>query len=169
MNQVLVGKDFAKVVCHAKFASMNLVVCVIRVHKEISSQNDWVFVVCIKLEEIMTMTNDNHIITREALQSCIDKLARVQIAHLPTPLEFCPRLTKALGGPQIWLKLDDCTGLAFGGNKTRQFGQFYINVYSICNFDELIIFQIRWSNRNFWKSNFVTIKLPNSKRWLTFG
>ena len=49
-----------------------------------------------------------------------DALAREQIAHLPTPLEFCPRLTEALGGPEIWIKRDDCTGLAFGGNKTRQ-------------------------------------------------
>ena len=66
------------------------------------------------------MENDNNILSREALQSRIDKLARVQIAHLPTPLEHCSRLTKALAGPQIWMKRDDCTGLAFGGNKTRQ-------------------------------------------------
>jgi 1-aminocyclopropane-1-carboxylate deaminase/D-cysteine desulfhydrase-like pyridoxal-dependent ACC family enzyme len=62
----------------------------------------------------------NDKLSREALQSRIDELARLQIAHLPTPLEFCPRLTEALGGPQIWMKRDDCTGLAFGRNKTRQ-------------------------------------------------
>ena len=39
---------------------------------------------------------------------------------LPTPLEFCPRLSKLLGGPDIFIKRDDLTGLAFGGNKTRQ-------------------------------------------------
>ncbi|UCD77888.1 MAG: D-cysteine desulfhydrase family protein [Desulfobacterales bacterium] len=66
------------------------------------------------------MSNDNQTFSREALQSRIDKIARLPIAHLPTPLEFCPRLSKALGGPQIWMKRDDCTGLAFGGNKTRQ-------------------------------------------------
>ena len=66
------------------------------------------------------MTNENPIISREALQSRIDDLPRIPIAHLPTPLEFCPRLTEALGGPEIWMKRDDCTGLAFGGNKTRQ-------------------------------------------------
>lgn len=66
------------------------------------------------------MTGENHTLSREALQARIDKLARVQIAHLPTPLEFCPRLTEALGGPEIWIKRDDCTGLALGGNKTRQ-------------------------------------------------
>ncbi len=50
----------------------------------------------------------------------VSKLPRVSIAHLPTPLEFAPRLTQYLGGPQIWIKRDDCTGLAFGGNKARK-------------------------------------------------
>jgi len=42
------------------------------------------------------------------------------IAHLPTPLERLDRLTKELGGPEIWIKRDDCTGLSTGGNKTRK-------------------------------------------------
>jgi D-cysteine desulfhydrase family pyridoxal phosphate-dependent enzyme len=45
---------------------------------------------------------------------------RLQLADLPTPLEPLPRLTKALGGPKLWVKRDDLTGLAFGGNKTRK-------------------------------------------------
>ncbi len=45
---------------------------------------------------------------------------RVPLAHLPTPLEFLPNLTRHLGGPEIWVKRDDCTGLATGGNKTRK-------------------------------------------------
>jgi L-cysteate sulfo-lyase len=45
---------------------------------------------------------------------------RVSLAHLPTRLEFLPRLTELLGGPEIWVKRDDCTGLATGGNKTRK-------------------------------------------------
>lgn len=45
---------------------------------------------------------------------------RVALAHLPTPLEFLPRLTEHLGGPDIYVKRDDCTGLATGGNKTRK-------------------------------------------------
>jgi L-cysteate sulfo-lyase len=44
----------------------------------------------------------------------------VELAHLPTPLEPMPRLSEYLGGPQIWVKRDDCTGLATGGNKTRK-------------------------------------------------
>ncbi len=50
----------------------------------------------------------------------INRLPRVRLGHLPTPLEFCPRLSETLGGPDIYIKRDDCTGLAFGGNKTRQ-------------------------------------------------
>ncbi len=49
-----------------------------------------------------------------------DKLARVSIAHLPTPLERLPRITEGLGGPELWIKRDDQTGLATGGNKARK-------------------------------------------------
>lgn len=49
-----------------------------------------------------------------------DRVARIPLAHLPTPLEAAPRLSEALGGPGIWIKRDDCTGLATGGNKTRK-------------------------------------------------
>ena len=45
---------------------------------------------------------------------------RIRLAHLPTPLEPLPRLSEALGGPSIWVKRDDCTGLGGGGNKTRK-------------------------------------------------
>ncbi len=47
-------------------------------------------------------------------------LPRTPVAHLPTPLEPMPRLSTALGGPELWIKRDDQTGLAGGGNKTRK-------------------------------------------------
>ena len=50
----------------------------------------------------------------------ISNFSRVCFAHLPTPLERMDRLTKFLGGPEIYIKRDDCTGLATGGNKTRK-------------------------------------------------
>lgn len=50
----------------------------------------------------------------------LSRFPRVSLAHLPTPLELLPRLSKALGGPNIYIKRDDCTGLATGGNKTRK-------------------------------------------------
>jgi L-cysteate sulfo-lyase len=46
--------------------------------------------------------------------------SRFHLADLPTPLEWMNRLSGALGGPQIWIKRDDQTGLATGGNKTRK-------------------------------------------------
>src|SRR5438477_12486547 len=49
-----------------------------------------------------------------------DRLARVRLGHLPTPLHEMPRLARALGGPRLFVKRDDQTGLAFGGNKTRK-------------------------------------------------
>jgi L-cysteate sulfo-lyase len=50
----------------------------------------------------------------------LSRFPRVSLAHLPTPLEHAPRLSEHLGGPQIYIKRDDCTGLATGGNKTRK-------------------------------------------------
>jgi D-cysteine desulfhydrase len=45
---------------------------------------------------------------------------RFPLAHLPTPLERMDRFSEALNGPEIWIKRDDQTGLATGGNKTRK-------------------------------------------------
>lgn len=45
---------------------------------------------------------------------------RFPLAHLPTPLAPLARLSARLGGPRLMIKRDDCTGLAFGGNKTRK-------------------------------------------------
>lgn len=50
----------------------------------------------------------------------LSRFPRTRLAHLPTPLEPLPRLTELLGGPELWVKRDDCTGLATGGNKTRK-------------------------------------------------
>jgi len=47
-------------------------------------------------------------------------LPRLKIAHLPTLIESLPRLSVELGGPNLWVKRDDQTGLAMGGNKTRK-------------------------------------------------
>lgn len=47
-------------------------------------------------------------------------VGRVKLAHLPTPLEPLDRLSRHLGGPRIFVKRDDQTGLALGGNKARK-------------------------------------------------
>lgn len=50
----------------------------------------------------------------------MNPIPRLHFAHLPTPLESLPRLSAVLGGLRLWVKRDDQTGLAFGGNKTRK-------------------------------------------------
>lgn len=50
----------------------------------------------------------------------LSRYPRLHFAHLPTPLEPMERLSEKLGGPRLWIKRDDCTGLSSGGNKTRK-------------------------------------------------
>ncbi len=54
------------------------------------------------------------------LEARLNRLHPLSLPHLPTPLEPLPQLTARLGGPEIWVKRDDQTGLATGGNKTRK-------------------------------------------------
>lgn len=53
-----------------------------------------------------------------------DQFPRAELAMVPTPLEAMPNLSKALDGPNLFVKRDDLTGLAMGGNKARQI-EFY--------------------------------------------
>ena len=50
----------------------------------------------------------------------LSRFPRLHFAHLPTPLEPMERISGVLGGPNLWIKRDDCTGLSAGGNKTRK-------------------------------------------------
>lgn len=61
----------------------------------------------------------NTLTSIEELAQRMDSVPRVHLASLPTPLDHCPNLSAKLGGPAIWIKRDDLTGLATGGNKTR--------------------------------------------------
>jgi len=54
------------------------------------------------------------------LRRTLAEFPRSTLAALPTPLHPLPRLTAHLGGPELWIKRDDLTGLAGGGNKTRR-------------------------------------------------
>ena len=58
-------------------------------------------------------------LTRADLATRVEALPRIRLAHLPTPLDPCPRLAEAIGLRALYIKRDDLTGLAFGGNKTR--------------------------------------------------
>jgi D-cysteine desulfhydrase family pyridoxal phosphate-dependent enzyme len=56
----------------------------------------------------------------ETLRATIQKYPRVEIIHRPTPMRKLDVLSADLGGPEIWIKREDLTGLAFGGNKSRK-------------------------------------------------
>ncbi|MHB8054073.1 MAG: D-cysteine desulfhydrase family protein [Candidatus Aminicenantales bacterium] len=57
---------------------------------------------------------------RDDIKSSLASFARVSLVHLPTPMRKLERVTAELGGPEICIKSDDLTGLAFGGNKSRK-------------------------------------------------
>ncbi len=61
-------------------------------------------------------------VSRDTLRAALNRLPRVKLADLPTPLHDCPRFSGAVGGRvRVLIKRDDMTGVAFGGNKTRKF------------------------------------------------
>ena len=65
--------------------------------------------------------------TAEAMTDIFDKLdamPRCPLGHTPTPLERMANLEKRFDGVELFVKRDDCTGLAMGGNKVRQL-EFY--------------------------------------------
>src|SRR3954469_13740462 len=59
-------------------------------------------------------------IDRRPLSDRLAIFPRLGLANLPTPLEPMKRLTAHLGGPRLWVKCEDATGLGFGGNKLRK-------------------------------------------------
>jgi D-cysteine desulfhydrase family pyridoxal phosphate-dependent enzyme len=67
----------------------------------------------------------------------LESLARVQLAHLPTPIDPLPNLAAHLGGPELFIKRDDQTGLAMGGNKTRKL-EFLIAQALVAEADTII-------------------------------
>ena len=50
----------------------------------------------------------------------LEKFERIKLGHFPTPIEHLKNVSQHLDGPNIFIKRDDCTGLATGGNKTRK-------------------------------------------------
>jgi D-cysteine desulfhydrase/L-cysteate sulfo-lyase len=65
------------------------------------------------------------LLTPELRERCADireriaRVPRVRLALVPTPMHEAPQLAARLGGPRIFVKRDDLTGVALGGNKTR--------------------------------------------------
>ena len=73
----------------------------------------------------------------DTLLSALDKFPRVRLGHAPTPLDPAPALGGELG-IELHIKRDDCTGLAFGGNKVRQL-EFYVGAAVAEGADTLLI------------------------------
>jgi 1-aminocyclopropane-1-carboxylate deaminase/D-cysteine desulfhydrase-like pyridoxal-dependent ACC family enzyme len=62
----------------------------------------------------------NQPITIAELRQRAERLPRIPLCQLPTPLQECPRLSQAVGGARILLKRDDLISLGMGGNKIRK-------------------------------------------------
>jgi D-cysteine desulfhydrase/L-cysteate sulfo-lyase len=63
---------------------------------------------------------------------------KAELCHAPTPLERLENLSRALNGPKIFIKRDDCTGLAMGGNKARQL-EYYLGQARAMQADTILI------------------------------
>ena len=68
----------------------------------------------------------------------LGEFPRERLCRLPTPLEAMPNLGAALGGARVYVKRDDCTDLAFGGNKVRQL-EFYLGEARLQGADTILI------------------------------
>ncbi|MBT5227060.1 MAG: D-cysteine desulfhydrase family protein [Proteobacteria bacterium] len=60
-----------------------------------------------------------------SISAKLDVLPRTPLAHTPTPIEKLNNLSAVLGGGALYVKRDDCTGLAMGGNKARQLEYYF--------------------------------------------
>ncbi|MDJ0613092.1 MAG: D-cysteine desulfhydrase family protein [Rhizobiaceae bacterium] len=72
------------------------------------------------------------------LSEKLTRIPRTTLWSHPTPLEAAPSLAKCLGAENIWIKRDDCNGLAFGGNKVRQM-EYYLGDALCKGADTLLI------------------------------
>jgi|SRR5215211_7527776 L-cysteate sulfo-lyase len=75
--------------------------------------------------------NDQHLFSK------LSRFPHLGLAHLPTPLEPMKRLTEHLGGPRLWVKREDATGIGFGGNKLRKL-DYVLHEAVVSNADALV-------------------------------
>lgn len=72
------------------------------------------------------------------LLGTLDLRPRAKLTQGPTPIEAMPNLEREVGGPRLFVKRDDCTGLALGGNKVRQL-EFYLGDAQAQGTDTILI------------------------------
>ncbi len=69
----------------------------------------------------MNIAQDSYLRQAKQLHDALAQFPQISLGHFPTPIEPMPNLRRILGGgPPLYIKRDDCTGLATGGNKTRK-------------------------------------------------
>ena len=73
-----------------------------------------------RVSDLFPLSTTREFSLRSGPYARLAALPRVRLATTPTPLQRAERLSKALGGPDIWFKRDDLTGFALGGNKARK-------------------------------------------------
>ena len=78
---------------------------------------------------------------------CLDltAFARCSFMDSPTPIQHLPRLSQRVGGPQIYVKRDDLSGLGGGGNKLRKL-EFLMGEALASGADTVITVGARQSN-----------------------
>lgn len=86
----------------------------------------------------VTMEDAFSPMTPAELRAVLDQVPRIRAISLPTPLEEAPRLSKHLGGPRIFIKRDDLTGIGLGGNKLRSL-EFRLAVAAASGADVVIL------------------------------
>ncbi|AXI46496.1 D-cysteine desulfhydrase family protein [Sulfitobacter sp. SK012] len=91
----------------------------------------------------------------DLLLATLERFPRAEIGHLATPLEAMPNLGRELG-LSLFVKRDDCTGIAFGGNKVRQM-EYYLGAAQAVHADVLLI-------TGAVQSNFVRIAAAMGRR-----
>jgi L-cysteate sulfo-lyase len=82
---------------------------------------------------------------REKMLNKIASFPRIDLIHRPTPMRKLAAISAELGGPEIWIKRDDLTGIAFGGNKSRKL-EFILPDVLAKNADVLITWASLQSN-----------------------
>lgn len=111
-------------------------------------------------------------VSREELAERVATLPRERLAHLPTALEEMPRLREALGAdaPRLFVKRDDATGLALGGNKVRHL-EFRLGQIRAQGADTLVVNNVAQSNHarlhtalaaKYGLTNYI-LKIPSKK------
>ena len=73
----------------------------------------------------------------KSIDAALAAFPRVRLGHAPTPIDRAPRLGREIG-IELHIKRDDCTGLAFGGNKVRQL-EFYMGEAVQAGADSVLI------------------------------